>query len=249
MRLLLVWTPLNYDWSNSVSIITAERSVASTTTDTSGDVLDSSAVKRAASSHVYAYRRQGPLRYNRQDIGQGHGHSPYFRPHSVSIISATDLGSVASTTTDTSGDVVKSKTPSTANVVPETTTGMTPFNYDWSNSVSIISAAESVASTTTDTSGDVVDSSAVETTGSSDKCAYRPQGPLRHNRQDTGQKPHHSTCFRPHTSLSRLSMVGRQPPILTEKPKPQSQLRSGEKTPLAIHFLVTLSPLFLQLQK
>ena len=42
---------------------------------------------------------------------------------------------------------------STHDVVPETTTGMTPLNYDWSNSVSIISAAESVASTTTDTSG------------------------------------------------------------------------------------------------
>ena len=38
---------------------------------------------------------------------------------------------------------------STCDVVPETTTGMTPLNYDWSNSVSIISAAESVASTTT----------------------------------------------------------------------------------------------------
>ena len=47
---------------------------------------------------------------------------------------------------------------STRDVVPETTTGMTPLNYDWSNSVSIISAAESVASTTTDTSGDVVKS-------------------------------------------------------------------------------------------
>ena len=45
---------------------------------------------------------------------------------------------------------------STRDVVPETTTGMTPLNYDWSNSVSIISAAESVASTTTDTSGDVI---------------------------------------------------------------------------------------------
>ena len=47
-------------------------------------------------------------------------------------------------------------TTSTRDVVPETTTGMKPLNYDWSNSVSIISAAESVASTTTDTSGDVV---------------------------------------------------------------------------------------------
>ena len=47
---------------------------------------------------------------------------------------------------------------STRDVAPETTTGMTPLNYDWSNSVSIISAAESVASTTTDTSGDVVKS-------------------------------------------------------------------------------------------
>ena len=50
-------------------------------------------------------------------------------------------------------------TTSTRDVVPETTTGMTPLNYDWSNSVSIILAAESVASTTTDTSGDVVTSS------------------------------------------------------------------------------------------
>ena len=46
----------------------------------------------------------------------------------------------------------------TRDAVPETTTGMAPLNYDWSNSVSIISAAESVASTTTDTSGDVVKS-------------------------------------------------------------------------------------------
>ena len=44
---------------------------------------------------------------------------------------------------------------STRDVVSETTTGMIPLNYDWSNSVSIISAAESVA---TDTSGDVVKS-------------------------------------------------------------------------------------------
>ena len=36
---------------------------------------------------------------------------------------------------------------STRDVVPETNTGMTSLNYDWSNSVSIISAAESVAST------------------------------------------------------------------------------------------------------
>ena len=48
---------------------------------------------------------------------------------------------------------------STRDVVPETTSGMTPLNYDWSNyCVSIISATESVASTTTDTSGDVVQS-------------------------------------------------------------------------------------------
>ena len=47
---------------------------------------------------------------------------------------------------------------SARDAVPETTTGMKPLNYDRSNSVSIISAAESVASTITDTSGDVVKS-------------------------------------------------------------------------------------------
>ena len=82
---------------------------------------------------------------------------------------------MASTATDTSGDVVKPKIPSelsirysqymvekhptsTCDVAPETSTGMKPLNYDWSNSVSIISAVESVASTTTDTSGDVLKS-------------------------------------------------------------------------------------------
>ena len=70
------------------------------------------------------------------------------------IVSAAE--SVASTTTDTSGDVVKPKIPSelstrysqemtetektavvekhptsTRDVVPETTTGMTPLNYDY----------------------------------------------------------------------------------------------------------------------
>ena len=49
---------------------------------------------------------------------------------------------------------------STRDVVPETSTGMTPLNYDCMvNSVSIISAGESVASATTDTSGDVVKAS------------------------------------------------------------------------------------------